>query len=188
MTKGKKILFSFIAFIFGTFLFTIFVHYQFVYSLSVHFIRPEDYPLIGRYLPFYLYWGSVIGMIAVALTIFVTILSPTEVTSIKLNEDKGKLEIKKSAIIGLVQSQINQSSLLKDSKVKVKMYKKKIKIKIVGNTSSNIDIIDQTNQSIRKIDTYIKNFIGLDTSIKTEVTFKNVARSDDNKKEKKRVI
>jgi len=68
------------------------------------------------------------------------------------------------------------------------MYKKKIKIKIVGNTSSNIDIIDQTNQSIRKIDTYIKNFIGLDTSIKTEVIFKNVARSDDNKKEKKRVI
>lgn len=119
MTK-VKILFSFIAFIFGTFLFTIFVHYQCVYPLNAHFIRPEDYPLIGRHQPLYLYFGSVIGMIAVALTIFINNLSPKEVASIKLNEDKSKLEIKKCDI-GLVQSQINQSSLLKDSKFKVKM-------------------------------------------------------------------
>ena len=61
MTRGGKVLFSFIALVLGTFLFTVFVHYQFVYSLNIRFIKPEEYPLIGNYMPFYFYWGSVIG-------------------------------------------------------------------------------------------------------------------------------
>lgn len=95
MTRGGKVLFSFIALVLGTFLFTVFVHYQFVYSLNIRFIKPEEYPLIGNYMPFYFYWGSVIGMAILALVILWIILRPTEVTSIKLSEDKGKLEIKK---------------------------------------------------------------------------------------------
>lgn len=86
MTRGGKVLFSFIALVLGTFLFTVFVH----------FIKPEEYPLIGNYMPFYFYWGSVIGMAILALVILWIILRPTEVTSIKLSEDKGKLEIKKA--------------------------------------------------------------------------------------------
>ena len=130
MTRGGKVLFSFIALVLGTFLFTVFVHYQFVYSLNIRFIKPEEYPLIGNYMPFYFYWGSVIGMAILALVILWIILRPTEVTSIKLSEDKGKLEIKKSAIVGLIQSQVSQTNLLNDSKVKVKMYKRKIKVRI----------------------------------------------------------
>lgn len=107
MTRGGKVLFSFIALVLGTFLFTVFVHYQFVYSLNIRFIKPEEYPLIGNYMPFYFYWGSVIGMAILALVILWIILRPTEVTSIKLSEDKGKLEIKKSAIVGLIQSQVS---------------------------------------------------------------------------------
>ena len=142
MTRGGKVLFSFIALVLGTFLFTVFVHYQFVYSLNIRFIKPEEYPLIGNYMPFYFYWGSVIGMAILALVILWIILRPTEVTSIKLSEDKGKLEIKKSAIVGLIES----------------------------------------------VDAYIKEFIGLDTAIKTEVVFKNTARSNTNKTRKKRVV
>ena len=188
MTRGGKVLFSFIALVLGTFLFTVFVHYQFVYSLNIRFIKPEEYPLIGNYMPFYFYWGSVIGMAILALVILWIILRPTEVTSIKLSEDKGKLEIKKSAIVGLIQSQVSQTNLLNDSKVKVKMYKRKIKVRIVGSTSENKAVVSQTNQFIESVDAYIKEFIGLDTAIKTEVVFKNTARSNANKTRKKRVV
>ena len=78
MTRGGKVLFSFIALVLGTFLFTVFVHYQFVYSLNIRFIKPEEYPLIGNYMPFYFYWGSVIGMAILALVILWIILRPTE--------------------------------------------------------------------------------------------------------------
>ncbi|WP_103572729.1 alkaline shock response membrane anchor protein AmaP, partial [Escherichia coli] len=123
-----------------------------------------------------------------ALVILWIILRPTEVTSIKLSEDKGKLEIKKSAIVGLIQSQVSQTNLLNDSKVKVKMYKRKIKVRIVGSTSENKAVVSQTNQFIESVDAYIKEFIGLDTAIKTEVVFKNTARSNTNKTRKKRVV
>ena len=139
-------------------------------------------------MPFYFYWGSVIGMAILALVILWIILRPTEVTSIKLSEDKGKLEIKKSAIVGLIQSQVSQTNLLNDSKVKVKMYKRKIKVSIVGSTSENKAVVSQTNQFIESVDAYIKEFIGLDTAIKTEVVFKNTARSNTNKTRKKRVV
>ena len=46
------------------------------------------------------------------------------------------------------------------------MYKKKIKVRITGNTSDNLDIINQTNQLVKNIELYLKTFIGLDTSIK----------------------
>lgn len=188
MTRRKKVLFSLIALIFATFLFALLVHYQFVYPLSVYFIKPEDYPFIGSYLPFYLYWGSIVGMGMIALAIIVIIFKPTEVTSIKLSEGKGKLEIRKSAIAGIVQAQLSQSNLLKDAKIKVKMYKRKIKVRIVGSTSDNKEVVRQTNQFIESIDTYIKEFIGLDTTIKTEVVFKNMTHSDINKKRQKRVV
>lgn len=106
MRRGKKVLFSLIALIFATFLFAVLVHYQFVYPLNVYFIKPEDYPIIGSYLPFYLYWGSLVGMVMIALAIIGIIFKLTEVTSIKLSEGKGKLEIKKSAIAGIVQAQL----------------------------------------------------------------------------------
>lgn len=177
-----------VALIFATFLFALLVHYQFVYPLNVYFIKPEDYPFIGSYLPFYLYWGSLVGMVMIALAIIGIIFKPTEVTSIKLSEGRGKLEIKKSAIVGIVQAQLSQSNLLKDSKIKVKMYKRKIKVRIVGSTSDNTEVVSQTNQFIKSVDTYIKEFIGLDTTIKTEVVFKNTARSSINKKRQRRVV
>lgn len=188
MTKGKKILFSFISLVFGTFLFAVFVHYQFMYSLPIYFIKFEEYPFIGNYIQLYLYWGSVIGMVFILLFILGIVLSPAEVTSVKLNDDKGISEIKKSAIVGIVQSQLDQSNLLRDSKVNVKMYKKKIKVRITGNTSDNLDIINQTNQLVKNIELYLKTFIGLDTSIKAEVVFKNISRSGKSKQKQKRVI
>lgn len=188
MRRGKKVLFSLIALIFATFLFVVFVHYQFVYPLNVYLIKPEDYPIIGSYLPFYLYWGSLIGMVVIALAIIGIIFKPTEVTSIKLSEGKGKLEIKKSAIAGIVQAQLAQSNLLKDSKIKVKMYKRKIKVRIVGSINDNTEVVSQTNQFVESIDVYIKEFIGLNTKIKTEVIFKNMARQSINEKRQKRVV
>ena len=62
-----------------------------------------------------MYWGSVIGMVFILLFILGIVLSPAEVTSVKLNDDKGILEIKK-AIVGIVQSQLDQSNLLRIQK------------------------------------------------------------------------
>jgi len=78
MTKGKKILFSFISLVFGTFLFAVFVHYQFMYSLPIYFIKFEEYPFIENYIQLYLYWGSVIGMVFILLFILGIVLSPAE--------------------------------------------------------------------------------------------------------------
>lgn len=91
-------LFSFIALIFETFLFTNFVHYQFVYLINDHFIKPEDYPILGSYLPSYLYCGSLVGMTMLGLAIVGFLFKPTEVTAIKSSGGKGKLEIKKARL------------------------------------------------------------------------------------------
>lgn len=188
MNKGKKIFFVLIALILGTFLFAVFVNYQFVHSLNFEFVKPEDYPIVGDYIPNYLYWGSIIGMAIILFIIFWIVLRPDDVTSIKISEDGGRLEIRKSAIVGLIQSQVSQSNLLNDSKVKVKMYKKNIKVRITGNVGNNVDVINQVNFLVRNIEVYIQKFIGLDTLVKVDVEFKNMTRSSNNKKSETRVI
>ena len=95
LTRGKKVLFSFTTLIFAAFLFTVFVHYQIVYSSNVYFIKPENYPIEGSYLLFYLYWGSIVGMVIIDLAITGIIFKLTEFTLIKLSEGKVKLETKK---------------------------------------------------------------------------------------------
>ena len=151
-----------------------------MYSLPIYFIKFEEYPFIGNYIQLYLYWGSVIGMVFILLFILGIVLSPAEVTSVKLNDDKGILEIKKCYCRNCSVA-IRSVQFIKGFKSKCKMYKKKIKVRITGNTSDNLDIINQTNQLVKNIELYLKTFIGLDTSIKAEVVFKNISRSGKSK-------
>ena len=88
----------------------------------------------------------------------------------------------------IITKEVKNMTGLEVIEVNVKMYKKKIKVRITGNTSDNLDIINQTNQLVKNIELYLKTFIGLDTSIKAEVVFKNISRSGKSKQKQKRVI
>ena len=121
--EREKILFSFISLVLEL-LFAVFVHYQFMYSLPIYFIKFEEYPFIGNYIQLYLYWGSVIGMVFILLFILGIVLSPAEVTSVKLNDDKGILEIKKCYCRNCSVA-IRSVQFIKGFKSKCKMYKKR---------------------------------------------------------------
>ena len=47
---------------------------------------------------------------------------------------------------------------------------------------------DVYKRQVKNIELYLKTFIGLDTSIKAEVVFKNISRSGKSKQKQKRVI
>ena len=94
-----------------------------MYSLPIYFIKFEEYPFIENYIQLYLYWGSVIGMVFILLFILGIVLSPAEVTSVKLNDDKGILEIKKCYCRNCSVA-IRSVQFIKDSKVNVKCIRK----------------------------------------------------------------
>lgn len=91
-----------------------------MYSLPIYFIKFEEYPFIENYIQLYLYWGSVIGMVFILLFILGIVLSPAEVTSVKLNDDKGILEIKKKCYCRNCSVAIRSVQFIKGFKSKCK--------------------------------------------------------------------
>lgn len=182
MTKKMKFLLIFLFLVIETFLFRVFVHYQFINPLRREFLSPDDYPVIGRYLPNYFYWGSIFLIVLFFIVILAVLFLPKEKSSIVLDENKGKLEITKNAIIGLVKSQLNQAALVENEKIKVKMKKRKIDIKIIGSVTNTSSVVGKSNQLIKDLEHTIVSFIGLNTPLKVNVVFNDVPRANFKKK------
>lgn len=164
-----KSIFIFIFLVVEPFLFTVFTHYQFVNSLKRELLYPEDYPIVGNYLPNYFYWGSLCLII---------LFLPKEKSSIILDENKGKLELIKNAIRGLVKAQLNQTELVKDAKVKVKMKTRRIDIKIIGNAPNSYSMMEKSNQLVKDLEHYMINFLGLNVPLKINILFNDAAQSN----------
>lgn len=183
-----KSIFIFLFLVVETFLFTVFTHYQFVNPLKRELLYPEDYPIIGNYLPNYFYWGSLCLIILFFIAIVIILFLPKEKSSIILDENKGKLELTKNAIRGLVKAQLNQTELVKDAKIKVKMKTRRIDIKIIGNAPNSYSMMEKSNQLVKDLEHYMINFLGLNVPLKINILFNDAAQSNLKKEKVTRVI
>lgn len=154
---------------------------QQVGNFTFKLIPIKDYPLIGSYIPYYLFWGSI--LVSILLIVFFLFISfyPSNRTEIRVSKSKGSLSVKKNAIEQFVFAALFQESWLIKPKVSVTMKKKKIKIFISGNCSiSNTNISDKTAELSLRIKQELQTFLGIEDDKQIAVEIKNISSDKIN--------
>lgn len=181
MKKKWKIIITIMIILLISVLFSVLVNNQYIANLN--FMDPAYYPLIGQWIPIYLFWSSIFFICCSLIAILIILFLPNNFTEILLKDSGGKLILKREGIEGLVKSSVQEFSFADISKSKVKLSNKKIKIKLFGDLKQQGDTIEKTNELTNKVKNDIQNFLGITNQIDIHVIFNQL----EPKSSKKRV-
>lgn len=134
----------------------------------------------------YIFWVALVFFIIVLVKILIKIFTPRTYTEFKLDENKGTLLLKKSAIDGFVKSLITTQEFMNNPVVKTKLYKKKFAVEVKGEARRQSDILQKTKDLQRQLEEELKTTFGLTQSVDFKVLVKTVENSK-NKDSKKRL-
>ena len=179
MKKAIKIL-LFILFLFAlSILWPNIVTYQAVAGLK-GLEMPQTYPLIGQYMPHYLFWGSIALAAILLIAYLIFLFSPSAKAGVELtdNQEKGQLVVKPSAIEGLVQSILASERAVEQASTKATIYDKRIDVDIKGQIARTSGLYGQGQEIARRIQSEINDLLGQDYPAGINVTFKDIARND----------
>lgn len=163
-----------------TLLFSVLVNTQYVANL--HFINPEDYPIVGAWIPYYLFWGSILFIILALLAILVVLFFPKSKTQINLRHSDDQLLLTDKAVEGLVKASIQKFDFINDSKIKVKLRKSKIRIDIFGEVKTKSNAVQKANQLAESVKADIQNFLGVKDAVELKVIFNNIDKKTEASK------
>ncbi|MBO0420943.1 MAG: alkaline shock response membrane anchor protein AmaP [Vagococcus fluvialis] len=176
MYRSKKVFILITIVLLLPLLFANIVQNQYLANLSFKLIKMENYPFIGFYLPFYLFWGSIIVIILLIILFFFILFYPRNKTEIRHSKSNGNLSIKKMAIEQFVFAALFQETWLKKKKVSVTMKKNRIKIFISGSCSNNeTNLLDKTTELSLRIKQELSTFLGITDSKQITVEIKQVS-------------
>lgn len=181
MYRYKKVLILISILLLIPLLFTNVIQNQYLANFSFELIKMENYPFVGSYIPFYLFWGSILVIIFLIILFFFILLYPRNKTEIYFSKSKGSLSIKKNAVEQFVSTILTQESWLKNSKVSVTMKKNRIKIFISGSCSNNeTNLLDKINELSLRIKQELSIFLGITDSKQVSVEIKQVSNKKAN--------
>lgn len=182
MRKSTKIL-SFIALVLLFFpLFFTVIENQFVLK-GLNFMPMDEYPLVGDYLPDFLFWTSVGFLVLLVLSLLVIIFFPSTSNQLVFSKEQGKLVVDKKALESFVLATINQEPLISQADVKVRIKRRKIKIMINGNIRDPFYVADKQEQLTQEIQAKISQLIGPQKELYTKVTFNNFQKEKRHRQE-----
>lgn len=122
----------------------------------------------------YLFWTALVFFILILIGIIVITFLPRTYSEFKLEDNKGKLYLKKSAIEGFVKSKVAEQKYLKNPSVTTKLYKNKFVVKVSGEANRQYDILGRATLLQTQIESDLKDLFGLNKKIHFEVKVKQV--------------
>ncbi|PFG87381.1 alkaline shock response membrane anchor protein AmaP [Lactococcus lactis] len=138
-------------------------------------------PIIGKYMPKYLFWGSIILAILLVITLFTILYYPRTHMDVEFNSNNGTLILKRSAIEGFINEKVKENDYLKNSKTEVKLYNNKISVKLKGDIIPRVNIALKANILEQEIIEDLRKFFGLNQTVKINVEVTSLNK-DDNKR------
>ena len=126
----------------------------------------------------FLFWGSLTFMLALLIVSLIFFLWPKRYTEIDLSVEKnGKLLLKKSAIESFVKSIVSENGVMADPSVHVSLYKKRFKVKVVGQMCSRTAAVQQMSNLEQEIREGLENFFGLTRPVQFSVAVNEIQDS-----------
>ncbi|MGT2884772.1 alkaline shock response membrane anchor protein AmaP [Streptococcus ferus] len=131
-------------------------------------------PWTVEWLSNYSFWASVVLFVLLLIILLVVLFYPRRYIEVLLENQKGKLYLKKSAIEGFVKSTVEQSGLMKNSQVVADIYKKKFDVQVKGELRDKTNILLQVNKLKADIQSGLEAFFGLDIPVDFNVYVKDI--------------
>ncbi len=149
---------------------------QAVAYLPFRMISMYDYPLIGGFVSYFLFWGSVVCAIIVLVLLLAIIFYPSTKQSLTLDSGDGTLKIEKKAIEQFVLQIVKREPFISDPSVKAKLFKKTVKVKISGEMRKAA-VLDQHKKLVEEVQAELKSLLGTTDKIKIKVVLDNYQSS-----------
>lgn len=123
----------------------------------------------------YIFWMALVLCFLTFILILVIIFYRRTYTEIKLaDEHLGILLLKKSAVEGYVKTIIHESDYMKSPSVKVTLYRKKIKVIVVGKILPRVAVLEKTSQVSQDIQQGFNDFFGISKKVNFKVKVENI--------------
>lgn len=177
MAKGLKIVYSLVGLVLLTVLGYVIVLNQRILDLRFLAWLPVSYRPFGVFkeaLAQYFFWVSLVLFVLVLVGILVIIFFPRRYSEVELADNQGKLKLKKSAVEGYVKSLVKAEGLMKNPKVTANLYKKKFTVDVKGQVVPRSNVIANTAQLKKDVETGLKAFFGIEHDVDFNVKVKDV--------------
>lgn len=181
MRKAQKLLYCILLLgLFVTLAF-VFIENQRAVGLPLRFTPIYDYPLVGRYMVSVLFWLSALFLALTIVLLLTVIFYPKKSSTLTIHYENGNLNIQKKAIENFVLKIVKKEPFISNPSVKVKMYPKKIRIKIRGVLRQAMSVPEKQQSLVDEVKKEVSALMGTTANIKTEVYLQDLA----NKAKKK---
>lgn len=171
MSKLKKTTIVFFLLLLIYLCFSVVVSYQDYEAMPFYFLRLEEYPLLGDWLPVISLYLSLVSMIVLFILILITIFYPKKISQFVFGKTDGVLRISKKAVEGIVAETLITEKLMKNPNVTVKMSRKKIKVNVKGDVQIVSDLYGKTDEWSKHLENQLHQLIGPEVKISIKVTF-----------------
>lgn len=180
MKPENKVLFTLFDIILLTIMVPITLDYYDLLRFNSTYVVSRNFPVVGNYLPEYLFWGSLVIVILLLIGLVIILCYPKSYAELNLASGNDTLRVKKSAIEGFINEKLNELEYLKDYKIKVLFYRNRIDIDIIGSIKPRIDIDQKIIHLEQEIDNGLHEFFGLNQPIKFNVEIKSLSLNKDS--------
>lgn len=187
MKTRKKIIITLVMIALILFLYEVITHYQSLVDLKKQLPSLSMLPW-GNVVPYFYFYGGIIFVVCCILYIFFIWIYLNRYDLLTLSEDKkGKLQLESSAIESYVRIIIDENRWIDDPKVTIHTKKDKILVEIVGDLRRTSGIAGKSDLLIEQIQASLKNLLGINKEISTEITFKDTVNRKNTSTASKRV-
>lgn len=139
------------------------IHYQNVIDLPVVFLSLEKYPLVGLYMPIFLFYSGFTLLVLSVISLIVVVLSPVNQKYLLLKKEHSTIKIEQRALESMLLSEVQKIPSIKKATVHVKVFKKhKRMVSVIkGQITPDEEIVTELNELIQSIEQMFEKMFAL---------------------------
>ncbi|MBM7690424.1 hypothetical protein BCR24_15015 [Enterococcus ureilyticus] len=169
-------------------LFSVVIQYQYIADLPIIFLSLEEYPLIGPFIPMFLFYSGCTLFLLVVMGLLIVLFFPVNQKYLLIQKEHSKITIEQKALESLILAEIKKISFITKATVNVKVFKKHQRLisVIKGQISSDDEavaslegLIDSIEGTFEQMFSLPKESVRLKLKLKP---FKGEVTKTDNRK------
>lgn len=122
-----------------------------------------------------LFWGASFFAFLLLLLLLGILFYPRTYTEVELADGQmGRLLLKKSAVEGYVKTIVAETGYMSQPSVRVQIYRKRFKVRVAGNISPRVGVLEKTQQLQKEIQEGLNSFFGISKKVNFTVQVKHI--------------
>ncbi|MET3564178.1 hypothetical protein ABID30_003275 [Enterococcus rotai] len=188
MGRFKKFVWVILSIVLLSQLISVVIQYQYMADLPIIFLSLEEYPLIGPFMPMFLFYSGCTLFLLVVIGLLIVLFSPVNKKYLLLKKEYSKITIEQKALESLILAEIQKISFITKATVTVKVFKKHKRLisVIKGKISSDDEAVASLEGLIDSIEGTFEQMFSLPKeSVQLKVRlkpFKGEVKKADNQK------